>query len=165
MFNPFAVFEPRFLEAFKQKGVKAFVRQTYNRGRNLLEQEPAPSYLLIHFNDENKAREHFEAIQTDAGRQLYKVDEPADFRQLHTLLNQPQGQRFYTILTIPNVNQKAKKILDKKIRYYIDHKTGWHPRSYEEVSFSFEIIFGEIYVRLVYGPKHVKLKLDEFENI
>lgn len=164
MFNPFSVFEPRFLAGFKQKGVKAFVQQTYDRGKNLLETNPGAAFLLIHFNDAQKAREHYDAIKSDANRKLYLTDNENDWKELSRLINQPAGQRFYTILTVPDVNNKARKALDKKIRAYVDFKTNWRPASQEQVGFSLDVIFGEIYARLKYGPREVKLKLDELEN-
>jgi hypothetical protein len=164
MFNPFSPFDPHLLTGFRQKGVQAFVRQTYDRGRNMLEAEPQPSFILIHFNKAIKAREHFDAIKTDPNRQLYIVDDPADWQALQELLNNPPGQRYYTILTIKDVNEKARIVLDKKIRYYIDHRTNWKPKGYEQISFSLDIIFGEIYGRLRYGPREVKMKLDDLEN-
>lgn len=165
MFNPFVAFDPRFLPCFKQKGVKAFVQQTYDRGRNMLEQDPQPAFLLVHYNEIDKAREHFEMIKTTTGQRLYLVDNPTHWQELEALLNKPSGNRFYTILTIEDVNQKAKKYLDKKIRYYINFRTNWRPSRGEQIAFSLDIIFGEIYVLLKYGPHQVKMPIDEFETL
>jgi hypothetical protein len=164
MFNPFAAFEPRFLSGFRQRGVKAFVQQTYERGRNLLEEDPRPAYLLIHFNNEKKAREHFEAIKTDPGRQLFITDDLDDYRKLQTLLNDPAAGRFYTMLKIKDAELKAQKFLDKRIRSYIDFKTNWRPARYESVHFSLDFIFGEIYVQLKCGARSVKMRIEELEN-
>jgi hypothetical protein len=164
MFNPFAPFEPRFLSAFKQKGVKAFVKQTYPRGRNLLENNSQPSFLLIHFTDIVKAVAHFEKIGADPDRQLFNLAEPQHCQQLIQLFSKPCGHHYYTNLLIKDVNVVAKKILDKKIRSYISTYTEWYPRRGEQVNFSLDIIFGEIYVRLAYGFRQARLKLDELDN-
>lgn len=164
MFNPFAPFDPHFLRAFKQKGVKAFVKQTYDRGRNTYDDNPQPAFMLIHFTDAVRALEYFNMIRLDTNRQLYNIDNPDDWQQLVNMLSQPSGQRFFTNLTIRNVNQKARQMLDRKIRAYIRSRTTWRPAKNEEVNFSLDFIFGEIYVLLGYRRNEIKVKLEEIEN-
>jgi hypothetical protein len=165
MFNPLASFELRFLPLFKQKGVKAFVKQTYERGRNMLEENPRPAYLLIHFADEKIAMEHFEAIKSDPDRYIYYIDKKQDWEELVKMVRNTSEHCFYSLLMVKNVNERARAVLDKKIRRFINYKTNWNPSRYDHVFFSLDIIFGEIYVQLSHGNKLEKLKLDEFENM
>jgi hypothetical protein len=164
MFNPFAQFMPQYLPAFKEKGVKAFVRQTYERGKDLLKSDPQPSYILNHFSDANKAREHYNAIDTDPNRRIYFTEDKQDWEQLTVLLNNTSSQLCYTILVVKDVNEKARKCLETHIRSYIHSKTDWQPASYARISFSLEFVFGEIYVLLIYGPRKIRMKLDELEE-
>jgi hypothetical protein len=164
MFNPFAPFDPHFLNAFRQKGVKAFVKQTYDRGRNMYDNDPQPAFLLIHFTDLANAQKHFDVIKTDHNRQIYNLDDPLHWQELVNMLNRPAGKRFFTNLTIRNVNQRAKQLLDRRIRDYLRQRTNWRPGRNEQVNFSLDFIFGEIYVELSYGPKRIKIKLEELEN-
>ena len=161
-FNPFAPFDPRLLGAFRQQGVRVFVKQTLHLSEEDDNQHPA--FLLTHFNDPSKALAHYSAIKDDPDRQIFTVDNPESWQKLATMINKPEGQRFYTSLTIKNVNQKAKQKLDKKVRSYIRTATNWRPGSHEQVNFSLDFNFGEIYVVLGYHPREVKVKLTELER-
>ena len=164
MFNPFAPFDPRLLEKFKLKGVKAFVKQTYERGKSRLDENNVTAYLLIHFTSLAMAQQYFQSIQADTGRRLFRLDDPAEFQELHSLLNKPSNSRFFTALTIKDANEKAKKLLDKQIRAYITYKTDWHPPRSADISFNLELSFGELYVQLKYDNREIKMKLSELEN-
>ena len=164
MFNPFAQFMTQYLPVFKEKGIKAFVKQTYDRGRDLLKPDPQPAFILNHFSDAGKAKEHYNAIETDPARRIYYTDDSQDWEQLTTLLNNPSGNLFYTVLVVKDVNEKARKCLEKNIRSYINYKTDWNPDSYARISFSLEFVFGEIYVLLIFGPRKIRMKLDELED-
>ena len=164
MFNPFLQIDIRHLNVYKQKGVKAFVQQTYDRGRNPHDESQQSAFLLIHFNEINKAREHFEAIKTDPGRRLYFIDVANDWQQLQNLLRPGSHTKIFSILTVPGVHEKARRVLDKKLHYFIDRKTNWRPRSYDLVAFDFKIVFGEIWVVLTYGARHEEIKLDDLEK-
>ena len=164
MFNPFAPFEPKFLPGFQQKGVKAFIKQTYERGRNFLEENPAPSFLLIHTDDIGLAQEHYDAIKHDPNRELFVLSDPEQLADLKKLLVS-KSARYYTMLTIKDANDRAKKLLHKKIRTYVDTKTDWHPHNWELVIFALDFIFGEVYVKLKYGAREIKIKMEELENM
>jgi hypothetical protein len=164
MFNPFAPFDPRLLGSFRQKGVRIFVKQTYRLEEVEFEGNQQPSFLLTHFTNSSEALKHYGAISKDPNRQLFSVDDPESWRQLASMVNKPSGQRFYTSLTIKNVNQKAKLILDTKVRTYIRTETNWRPGRHEQVSFSLDFIFGEIYVVLGYQSSEIKVKLTELER-
>jgi len=163
-FNPFAEFEERFLPLFKQKGIKAFVKQTYDRGRNMLEDNPRPAFLLTHTEDLAYAQKYFDEIKGDPNRDFFIITEPEEYEKLKQLLHS-QTARYYTILTIKDANAKAQKLLDARIRFYVNNMTNWRPKSMEEVVFSLDIVFGEIYVKLKHGSRELKIKLDDLEDI
>ena len=163
MFNPFSHFDPRYLPEFKKKGIRAFVMQLYERGRNMLEDNPRPAYLLSHFDRLDIANQHFDALKHDSTRQLFMLGDSAQYNELQNRLRSTDAV-YYTRLIIKDANQKAQKILDKKIHAYIDYKTSWRPSRYDEVSFELDVIFGQIYVLLKFKGRDVKIKLEELEN-
>lgn len=164
MFNPFAEFEERFLPLFKQKGVKAFIKQTYNRGKNLLEERPIPSYLLIHTDDIGLGQDHFDAIKDDPDRHFFDITQPEQLEAVRAMLHRKEA-RFYTLLLTKDAHQRAQQLLRNKVRWYVDHNTNWKPRSYEEVVFSLDVIFGQLYVKLKYQSREIKLAIEELENL
>lgn len=163
MFNPFAVFDPGFISGFQQKGVKAFVKQTYERGRNPLEPLRLPSYLLIHADDVGLAQEHYDAIKHDPNRELFVLSDPSHVAAVQKLVSS-KAARCYTILTTRDANKKAKKLFDKHIRAYVNNKTNWNPKNWEDVIFGLDFIYGEVYAKLKYGAFEIKFKLEELEN-
>jgi len=108
--------------------------------------------------------QNFDALKNDKERKLYTLSVTEDLEDLQKLINNKQGIRVFSRLTIPQVNQKAQKSLDKRLRAYIDFKTDFRPSSYTEVIFSLETIFGEVYAVLKYFSKEVKVKLEEIEK-
>lgn len=163
MFNPFAAFDPRYLPEFKKKGVKVFIMQRYDRGRNLLESPPRPAYLLSHFDRLDVANQHFDALKHDDTRNMFILDDMAQYEELQNRVQQKEAI-YYTRLVVKDANLKAQKILDKKIRAYIDNKTSWRPSRYDELGFELDVIFGQIYVILTFKGRDIQIKLEELEN-
>jgi hypothetical protein len=164
MFNPYALYEAKYLEGFKTKGVKAFVKQTYDRGRNLLEQNPGPAFLLTHYNEIKMAINHMDAISNDPERRLFMFDNFSDLLELQRIGRPGAEELVYMSLKTPGAEQKAKKILDKKLRAYISFKLNWLVPASETVQFSLEFIFGEIYAVLRHGHHSHKVKMEEIET-
>jgi hypothetical protein len=74
MFNPLHPFEPRFVKMFKAKGVKAFVKQTYKRGRPDFNKLNLEGFVLIHFDTLLAAQQYYDVQKTDPNRELLKLD-------------------------------------------------------------------------------------------
>jgi hypothetical protein len=164
MFNPFPPYETKYLAAFRQKGVKAFVMQTYDRGRNMLEENPRPAFLLTHYEKIDMAQDHMDAITHDPCRRLFLLDNSTDLKELERLGQKDSGEKVFLRFKIPNAEQVARKVLDKKLHAYIDYKLGWKIPGHEVVQFTLEFIFGEIYAVLRHGSKYHKVKIDEIET-
>jgi hypothetical protein len=165
MFNPFARYHAKYLDEFRKKGIKAFVKQTYNRGRNLSEVNPPPSFLLTHYGQLNMAYEHMRAIQRDPGRKLLLLNNPADYAELSRMGQTDAGMHVYMQLAVTNVVAKMRRCVDQKTRHYISRNLGWRITAQQMIQFSLRIIFGEIYVTLHHeGQSHI-VKLDEIEQL
>lgn len=163
MFNPFPRFELKYLNGFRQKGVVAFVKQTYERGRDPHAHEK-PGFLLSHYSEPHMARNHFDAIAHDPGRQLLETANPEDWKELARLGGADAGALVYMYFKIPDAEQRAKKVLDKKLHAYIDHKLKWRVSREEGVQFGLEFTFGEIYAVLKSGGRTHKVKIEEIET-
>lgn len=164
MFNPFGEFLPQYLQGFRQKGIQAFVKQSYKRGIIQIGENQKEAFLLTHYDNLANALQHFDALKHDTERKVYNISIENDFKELKELINNKEGIKVFTRLTISQVNQKAQKMLDKRLRAYIDFKTDFRPSSYTEVEFYIEVIFGEIYALLKYRSKEIKVKLEEIEK-
>jgi hypothetical protein len=163
MFNPFIAYEPKFIAAFLQKGVKAFVLQTYERGRRQQLAAP-PAYLLSHYHSIDSARVHFEKIAHDMNRQIYYTDRQEDMEELQQLGRAGSDVQVYMFFKRPNSELELRQQLDKTLRSYIQSVLKWDIRSPRIIDFSLEFVFGEIYAVFTHGYKCRKVKLDEIEN-
>lgn len=164
MFNPFPRFELKYLNGFRQKGVVAFVKQTYDRGRDPHDKTEKPAFLLSHYNEPHMARNHFDAIAHDVNRQLLEIDNSEDWKELERLGAQESGAIVYMYFKLPDAEQRAKKVLDTKLHAYIDHKLKWRVSRSEGVQFGLEFTFGEIYAVLKSGGRTHKVKIEEIET-
>jgi len=151
MFNPLQPFEERFILMFRRKGVKAFVRQTYNRG---------DGYVLIHFEKMLAAQQYYDVVKTDPARELILLDKEGEERIKELLVS----EKIYTMLKSKDAEFKVKKLLEKRIRYFIDTKLGWDPGRNDDVQFSLDVQFGEVYAKLKFRAKEIKVKLADIEK-
>jgi hypothetical protein len=151
MFNPLQPFEERFIEMFRRKGVKAFVRQTYNRGNG---------FVLIHFENMLAAQQYFDVVKTDPARELILLDKAGEERIKELL----RTEKIYTMLKIRDAEFKVKKLLEKRIRCFIDTKLGWNPGRNDDVQFGLDVQFGEVYAKLKFRAKEIKVKLEDIEK-
>lgn len=165
MYNPYPPYEKKYLPEFKKKGVKCFVLQTYDRGRNLLEADPRPAYLLCHYDDITHAREHMDALKHDLRARILMMNEEADVRELLRLGESNAPERVYMYFKPQNGERTFQKLMEKKIRAYIDLKLRWHVPGGSTVALKLDFIFGEIYVELRHSGKYHKVKLEEIESM
>ena len=165
MFNPYSPYEAKYLAAFKQKGVKFFVRQTYDRGKNLLEENPKPAFLLTHYEQLEMAQNHFDALGDDPGKRLYRMDTMQDVQELQRFGLPNSAERIYVAFKTPDAELRARKMLDKKLRAFIDHKLQWRVPGHTTVDFSLKFIFGKIYVVLKHGGRYDERQIEEIENM
>jgi hypothetical protein len=158
MFNPLRAFEPKYLEAFRKKGVKAFVKQTYKRGGS---GGSADAILLMHFESLLAAQQYYDVIKYDLGRELLLMESADDVARINTLLT---TMPVFMTLTAPDANERARKVLDKRLKAFIEHKLNWRPGRSDEVIFDLDIQYAEIYAKLKFRSKEIKVKLEDIEN-
>lgn len=164
MFNPFVPYDSKYLAGFRQKGVKAFVKQYYPRGNNPLVQDAPPALLLSHYHDLKKAEDHYGVIAHDVHRQLLVMDKAEDQALLLSLGDKNRGIPVFLPFKLPDAEHRARKVLDKKLRAYIDFKLNWRVPGQHSVQFSLDVIFGEIYAVLKHGGLVHTVRLDDIEN-
>jgi len=161
MFNPLHIFEVQFLQAFINKGVVAFVKQSYQRGRQALDPAAPKGYVLIHFEKLLAAQQYYDVLKDDPGREIFFTDRPGDMIRIKELIS---NTPVFMMLKIKDAEIKARKVLDKKLKAFIEYKLNWHPSRQDEVLFSLDVQFGEVYAKLKFRSKEIKVKLAEIEE-
>lgn len=162
MFNPLQQFDAKYLPSFIKKGVVAFVKQSYQRGRKLLDPGAPETFVLIHFEKTLAAQQYFDVLKDDPARELLFVDDPVQLARIRNLVD--TGNCFM-MLKVQDAEFRARKVLDKKLKAFIEKKLNWHPSRQDEVLFSLDVQFGEVYARLKFRSKEIKVKLEEIEKV
>ncbi len=162
MFNPLQKFELKYLDAFIKKGVVAFVKQTYQRGRSKLNPDAPATFVLIHFEKILAAQQYFDVLKDDPARELLWVHKPNDISRLKEWIKTGNA---YMMLKARDAEFRARRLLDKKIKAFIEYKLRWFPSRQDEVSFSLDVQFGEVYAKLKFRSKEIKVKLEEIEGL
>lgn len=154
MFNPLQPFDYRYLPLFINKGVRFFVKQSYERGNG---------FLIIHFETAARAKEYYDAIADDPAREFYDLNDILHYKQLYVLLKKSPEQNYYTTFKLKDAEKTAKMKLDRNIKSYI-RKLNWYPASGEKVYFLLDLVWGEFFVKLKYRDHEKHIKLTELEN-
>jgi len=165
VFNPCLRYEKKYLPGFKQKGVKCFVMQTYERGRINNEGNPRPSYLLWHYDDEESARNHLDACSYDPSACILMLDDERDWKELVRLGEKEAPEVVYMALKPENAEAQLRRVMDTQFRAYIDNKLKWRIPSFKTVQVKLVFVFGHIYVEFRHGREHKRVKLEEIEKM
>ena len=164
MFNPLCLFSSELLDALVKAGQVYFVRQTYNRGKTILDDDIKGFFLITHYPDLRGSKEHYEALINDGNRFLYEWSNPEHQTKLKIASAQPQGYKVFASLVMPDVKIRAEKVLKQKIKNYIDHKLKWHPGREDTVDFDMYPNFGEVFVTIKLRNQKIKVALEEIEK-
>lgn len=164
MFNPFVPFTKPLLDAFISKNKKFFIRQTYQRGMPLAEPTVKGAFLITHYDVEKEAIVHYDALNRDANRFFYEVDNPEHLEKLNIAATNPGPYRIFAGVAYPGWEECAKAVLMPKVKRYIDHGLKWKPSRDESVNLKLYAQFGEVYAQLNLRNQKIEVRLDEIEN-
>ena len=164
MFNPFYLFTSDLLDAFVKRNKTFFVRQSFPRGRNILDNHTKGYFIISHYEHLNTALDHFGAIAYDANRFLYNWNDPEHQKRLQIAASQPDDYKIYSTVFKPDWDKHISTKVRDKLRMYIK-KVGWMPIRMDEVQTNYELQFGELYIRIKWGSREAKIKFEEIEKI
>ena len=82
MFNPLYPFTNDVLEATIKRGCTFFVRNTYPNALDHFDESIKGYFIITHYDDEAKARAHFNSIVGDAYRHIYNWSDPQQQRAI-----------------------------------------------------------------------------------
>jgi len=158
MFNPFELFEARYVPLFEKKGIKVFVMQSYPRGKT----DYRTPFVFTYFNNPDFARNHFDVIQRDPNRRMFSM--PEQKNDLLSILNDRQNICFVTLFRA-DAGREARKLFDKGIKAYIARDTNWHPRNSDEVVLKLIHVFGKVRAELSWNGERHRTDIDDIERM
>jgi CRISPR/Cas system-associated protein Cas10 (large subunit of type III CRISPR-Cas system) len=164
MHNPFVLHSEKLLQALIASGHCYFVRQTFTRGKDeLLDKDVKGSFLISHYNDQNKAKVHFEAVAGDPYKLIYDISIPAQKDKLLIGVRQPEGYRIYAPLLQKEWTPSDK--MAEKIKRYLENRLQWKPDRSTTVNANLFIQFGEVFITLKFQSQETKIPLADIEKI
>src|SRR5689334_3495233 len=118
MFNPCYPFTADLLEGMLAKNVKYFVRATYKRGRESVDDNIKESFIISHYKHFQDAERHFKNIQYDPWRFLYDVKKPLHVELLREAAHTKE-YRVFSQFIIPGIEKKATQRFGKQTTLYL----------------------------------------------
>ncbi len=164
MFNPFYPFTTSLLEALLQHGKRYFVRQTFRRGVPLLQEGIKGAYLISHYDSLHEAQVHCDALAHDPNRFVYDWSNPEHRERLKIAAGHPAGYNVYSSTFQKDWENQITERIKKSIRLYVT-ALGWQPSRSEGLHTSFYHTFGELYIKLKFKSREVRVKFEEIENL
>lgn len=164
MFNPFAPFTIDLLNAFVQAGKKYFVRQTFPRGKSIMEPDLKGSYLYTHYNDAGSAQTHLSIIKDDPHRFLFDWTIEDHKLRLVKAANGMEGYKIYSSMLYDDVDKLVPQKLKSSMMAYLKYKLNWYPSRNDNLQFQFYPQMGELYIEMKFRNKEVRIPVSEIEN-
>jgi hypothetical protein len=164
MFNPFYPFTDQLLQAFVARGKKYFIRQGYSRAKDPFDEGIKGCFLFTHYDNLTTAQDHYGAISHDPYRFLYEWNNPEHQQKLRIAASGLKEYKNFAAVFRPDWEKGLTGRLQEKVRQYVS-RLGWTPKSGETVDTSFELQFGELYIRLKHRAREVKVKFEEIEKL
>ena len=165
MFNPFYLFTSAILEKFVETKHTFFVRQLFERGLSRLDPEIKTCFLFTQYQDLPAAQHHIGAISNDKYLRIYNYSNKEDRERLLIAVSQFKTYKIFCNVFENNWEKHITKDLKIKVKYYIDNRLGWKPKSSANVNFTIFTHYGEVYGRIKFDNHEERIKLEDIEKI
>src|SRR5215217_6857148 len=114
MFNPTYPFTKEVLEASVEGGCLYFVRNTYHRLFDHVDENIRGYFLITHYKDYEKANAHLNSIPEDGYRFLYDWNNKEHKTKLYIAASLPEGYKVHSAYFVPDYKDKVTKVLKDK---------------------------------------------------
>ena len=158
--NPNALLSSALLDAFLRAGKVYFVRNSYRVLFNGTGVDKTGNFIITHYDDEAKARAHYNAVENDRHRFYYDWNIEEHRKRLQYAATQPENYRIYSTLFIPGWKNKISRELKEKLRAFVTGKTNWQPGKGEALNTDLYWQFGQLYVAIHFRGEQLKCTLD-----
>lgn len=165
MFNPFVPLSPDLLNALVRAGKKYFVRQTFPRGQNILDENIKGYFLYSHYSDMPAALTHYGVLKDDPHRFLFDWDKKEDQIRLVKAANGVEGYKIFANILYDDTDKRVSSKLQQSIRGYIRYKLNWFPARNDGLETHFYTHLGELYIELKFRNHEVRVPLIQVENL
>lgn len=163
--QPFVLFEKKFIARLRQMQKLFLVTQTYHRATGLQHSNRKP-VLITDYDDEGLAEIHYKAVKDDPYAAIIKLRNKKHEEKLLEMLgeNSPYVLFWSVVEDAATLEQFLNRSFAANIRRYIEKNTNWRIGGSSNVSPSFEITFGELFITLKWNAQRKRIKFEDIEN-
>lgn len=164
MFNPLAPLSPELLDKFIGEDYRYFTRQTFLRAREPFNDAIKAYFLICHYDDEFRAREHFDTLKDDPNRFLYDWQNEEHQQKLRAAATQPAGYKIYANVFLPDWERHLTDRIVNQMKLFV-RSLGWKPKREEGLHPVFYPHFGDVFVSIKFRGQEVKVNFEEIEKL
>lgn len=165
MVQPFVEFEKKFIPRLRDLKKIYVVAQSYARGADLFCEAKTP-LLVSAYDDRGLAEIHLKAIRDDRYACIINLCNRQHFDKLLGMLDAGSPYKIYwsVVKDASRLEKRLTATYADNIRRYIEKHTSWGIGGREKIQPSFEVTFGELFVRLKWKSQEQRIKFEEIEK-
>lgn len=166
MFNPLEKFDNRLIGAFRNKGERYLVSQTYQKGIDRFWEPDNESILLTHYSDPERAAFHLNMIGADKYKAIIDLEKEKHRCRVISILQPASGFVVYCSLIgdKKRVEKRANHTYKANIYRYIRRYTSWVIQPHEVLEPHLKLLHGEFLVSIERFGEQIQMKLTDLEN-
>lgn len=166
MFNPFVRFMPELIDAFRQRGERYLVSQTFRPGIDMF---TCDKHVLMfcQYSDLGFAQIHLQAVRADQYAAIIDLEREKHLAKVKEMLAPDSPYLVFSNLVWDS--ESLDKLLDKnyaaKLRRYIERHTTWRIQMNGSLRPRVQLIFGELFVVVRFQSQQIRVKFEDIENL
>lgn len=166
MFNPLEKFDSRLIDAFRNKGERYLVSQTYRQGLDDFWEPGKESLLLTHYAGLELAAFHVSMIREDKYKALIDLEKENHRTRIFEILRHDSKYVVYSSLIgdRKRVEKRANHTFKANIFRYIRRYTSWMIQPHEVLEPHLKLLYGEFLVSIERFGEQIQMKLTDLEN-
>lgn len=162
-YNPVFPFSIDVLEKSIERGCRFFVRNAWPAGFDHFHHDVKP-IIFTHYNEEDHAKAHFQAVLHDPFRHIYDIQKEDDLNRLKIAANQPAGYKIFSSYFRDDYKRIITKNVKEKINRWMYRNTDWQPKKGQTLHVDFYLKFGKLFCTLSFQGRKIQVTFDEIDN-
>lgn len=166
MFQPFLEFKELYINRLISLDKKILVTQSYTRYNDQLSAVPKSGILVTDYDNRGLANIHLKAVNHDKLGAIVLLDNDNHKQRLTQLLQPGSPYKvFWSVVNnLSDMEQRLKKKYSKNLLRYVAKTTDWRIARDENLSVSFQVTYGELYIIIKRKSQTIRVKFDEIET-
>ena len=166
-FNPLEKFDPRLVDAFRKRGERYLVSQTYEQGNDAFWEPGKESLLFTSYADRQQAQLHLQQVSQDRYKALIDLEKETHRQTILGMLQPGSKYVVYSALIgdLKRVEKRTSHKYKTLLLRFIRTHTSWKLQPHEMIEPRLKLIYGELYLSLERFGEHIQLTLKDLEKL